>query len=386
MSSTEPLISVIIPTRERAETLRYALETALDQSSQNFEVIVSDNFSQDNTAKVVKSFEDPRVRLINPGRRLSMCDNWDFALLHARGEYVTFIGDDDGFLPRAIDRLESVLQTKSSQVYSWPIPVYKWPADSAPSRVAQLPVVSQPFEFDLEKLAKFVVSMGGWRYSAIPSMYHSAVARGITDTIRRTTGRVFHSTCPDVFMCLAVPAFAKKAINVGFHVTVQGHSQRSNGGIGAAKKNHVYFQRFLTEYGDYKIHPTLYTGVSVGHNLIPDAVLVAMDRFPQFYEGMKFNYEAMWAHICRVNSVCFKEKLGKWDVIRKRKEIRRFHPFSPARFLFCSAVLDMASLYRWVFPKTDRASPLVQEAPDNIRDFVKELYRLQHAAHGACRN
>src|ERR1039458_10222772 len=95
----KPLISVVIPTRERAQTLLFTLQTVLNQASRNFEVIVSDNFSQDPTRTVVQSFADARLRYFNTGRRLSMCDNWDFAFEHVCGEYTIFIGDDDAILP-----------------------------------------------------------------------------------------------------------------------------------------------------------------------------------------------------------------------------------------------------------------------------------------------
>src|SRR5215207_8249326 len=113
-SSAEPLISLIIPTRERAETLFFALQTALDQVSDSYEVIVSDNFSQDNTEQVVRNFNDPRLRYFNTGKRLSMSDNWEFALGKARGEYIVYIGDDDAMMPGGINRLETLIQERQS--------------------------------------------------------------------------------------------------------------------------------------------------------------------------------------------------------------------------------------------------------------------------------
>ncbi len=50
MSPHDPLISVIVPTRERAETLVFTLRSAIDQELTSYEVVVSDNFSQDPLA------------------------------------------------------------------------------------------------------------------------------------------------------------------------------------------------------------------------------------------------------------------------------------------------------------------------------------------------
>lgn len=79
-----PLLSVIVPTRERADTLKFAIRTILDQSTDDIELIISDNFSQDNTQEIVESFSDHRLKYFNTGKRLSMCDNWEFAFQQCR--------------------------------------------------------------------------------------------------------------------------------------------------------------------------------------------------------------------------------------------------------------------------------------------------------------
>jgi glycosyltransferase involved in cell wall biosynthesis len=372
---TNPLLSVIIPTRERPETLQYTLRTALDQTSQNFEVIVSDNFSQDNTAEVVRSLSDPRLRLINPGRRLSMCDNWDFALLHAAGDYVMFIGDDDGIVPGALDKLEASILATHCLVYCWPRPIYVWPMDGKPARVFHLPPTTQASEINLENLARLVVSMGGWRFTNIPCMYHSAVAKRIPDSIREKTGRVFHSMAPDAFMSMAVPVFAKTAMDLGYYVSVAGNSQKSNSGIIGSPDRREYFDKFIQEYGDYKIHPTLFPGIPIGLNVIPDSFLVAMDKFPDFYGGMKFNYDVMWALLCRIDSADYKYNLTRLDIIRKRQQIRRYHPFDVSRFLLYSAFHQSLALRKRMLSRIRRLRGLVKHPPDNIRDFVRVLSR-----------
>ena len=83
-----PVISLIIPTRERADTLKHTLQSALNQSSTDYEIVVCDNNSQDDTKQVVKGFADSRIIYLNTGKRLSMVDNWNYALTYARGDYV----------------------------------------------------------------------------------------------------------------------------------------------------------------------------------------------------------------------------------------------------------------------------------------------------------
>ncbi|WP_348246142.1 glycosyltransferase family 2 protein, partial [Salmonella enterica] len=81
-----------------------ALKTVTSQGYENLEILVSDNFSDDATEEITRQSNDPRIRYLNTGSRLSMTHNWEFALGHVTGDWVTIVGDDDGLLPGAIDR------------------------------------------------------------------------------------------------------------------------------------------------------------------------------------------------------------------------------------------------------------------------------------------
>ena len=59
-----PKVSVIIPTRNRAAFLQAAIQSVLNQTFQDFEIIVVDDASQDQTAEVIRSFTGPRIRYI----------------------------------------------------------------------------------------------------------------------------------------------------------------------------------------------------------------------------------------------------------------------------------------------------------------------------------
>ena len=120
--------TVVIPTRERSDTLEHALHTCVIQDYDDLEILVSDNFSQDRTREVVESYKDPRIRYINTGRRLSMTDNFEFALSHVPSKgYVIYIGDDDGLLSDGIRGINAVIAGQRTQVLRWDSPYYWWP-------------------------------------------------------------------------------------------------------------------------------------------------------------------------------------------------------------------------------------------------------------------
>ncbi len=104
-----PLFSILIPTRNRAELVVLAIRSAQAQTCADWEVVVCDNQSADQTAEVVKKMAaaDARVRYVQPPKFLALADNWDYCRRQAMGEYVLLIGDDDYLVP---DALESIRQ------------------------------------------------------------------------------------------------------------------------------------------------------------------------------------------------------------------------------------------------------------------------------------
>src|SRR3954469_17118440 len=100
---TERLYSIVMPTRERADVLHSAISTILKLTRPNYELIVMDNCGSPATREVVEGFANARIRYFRAPERLSMADNWEMGLAQARGDYVTFLGDDDGIMPDALE-------------------------------------------------------------------------------------------------------------------------------------------------------------------------------------------------------------------------------------------------------------------------------------------
>ena len=119
--------TVIIPVKDSGDTIGFTLETCLRQTYDNFYIVVSDNFSSDRTREIVESLQDPRLSYVNTGRRVSMAENFDFALSHVVDGYVMFIGGDDGLLPGAIEYVNEIVQRYSVTAVSCRWAHYVWP-------------------------------------------------------------------------------------------------------------------------------------------------------------------------------------------------------------------------------------------------------------------
>ena len=91
-----PLITIAIPTYNRANGyFKEALKSALSQTYSNYEIIVSDNCSTDNTEELVKSYSDGRIIYYKHEKNIPANENFNFCLRKARGKYFLLLHDDD---------------------------------------------------------------------------------------------------------------------------------------------------------------------------------------------------------------------------------------------------------------------------------------------------
>lgn len=93
----QPLVSVIVPTYDRAYFLPKTIKSILDQDYQNIELIVVNDGSNDNTREVIKKNRDNRIVYIEKQNR-GPASARNFGIRKARGKYITFCDDDDIFL------------------------------------------------------------------------------------------------------------------------------------------------------------------------------------------------------------------------------------------------------------------------------------------------
>lgn len=109
--SQQPLVSVIIPTYNRPEYLNQAIASAVKQTYQNIEIIVSDNCSPENPQALVASFGDSRIRFWRHQQNVGMIANQQHGFKMARGKYVASLHDDDiwneDFLAKLVPPLEA---------------------------------------------------------------------------------------------------------------------------------------------------------------------------------------------------------------------------------------------------------------------------------------
>ena len=225
-----PRISVIIPTRERCGTLKYALKSVTAVDDDALEILVSDNASRDETRDVVEAANDPRIRYVNTGERMGMSQNWEFALSRASGDWVGFIGDDDAILPGGIARLRQVMSDGRSDAVRMASCHYDWPS----ARNMQAGSLIVPVEKSLRllrtkpELAKVLEARSV--YSSLPGLYHGRFAkRSLIEAARAPNGRFFNSQIPDIYSAIILALKSERYVASDMPVAIHGLSASSTG-------------------------------------------------------------------------------------------------------------------------------------------------------------
>lgn len=224
-----PLFSIVIPTRGRPALLRYALESALNQRFDDYEIVVSDNSDSDETFKLVNNFADNRIRYVKTDRILSMPDSWEFALTKATGEYVTFLGDDDVHSSYLLRCIERVLRDGSYDVISWNRAHYFF--GDYPDACKAYHLRIHPFSGTI-RIVSTIMDLCRKLFQLqlpleIPLFLNSFCSKRLIDTARNKLGRIFYPPAPDYSSCLVVLGLSETLLYLDIPLRIGGHSALS---------------------------------------------------------------------------------------------------------------------------------------------------------------
>jgi len=117
-----PTISVILPTYNRAQFLKDAIDSVLAQTYRDFELIVVDDGSSDSTREVFNGFCDERVVYLAHRNNKGAAAARNTGIQHAKGKYIAFIDDDDVWMPNKLEKLVEKISASVERVgviYAW---------------------------------------------------------------------------------------------------------------------------------------------------------------------------------------------------------------------------------------------------------------------------
>jgi glycosyltransferase involved in cell wall biosynthesis len=246
-----PRVSIVIPTRNRAHLLKVALQSALNQTWQDLEILVSDNYcGNEETRKVYESFQDSRLRYVRSDRLLAMPDSWEFALSHAKAEYVTFLTDDCYFLPFAIERAVAAVEQYKVDLVAWNTCVYFSPDWLQPFRRNVLYVANPPYKTLLlssQDMLRGLFDLHKRLRPYMPKFLNSMCHQRLVAKVLQIQRRMFMPPCPDYSAAASLLVNTDKYAFVGWPLGIDGATPRSIGRV-AAFNNGEAFKEFLAEF------------------------------------------------------------------------------------------------------------------------------------------
>lgn len=104
-------LSVLLPTRNGLDYLPHAVETVRRQEDDNWELVISDNDSDQDIAGYVASLQDDRIVYVRTDTAVPVTENWNNALRHSSGDYTVMLGDDDALLPGYLTHVRQLIET-----------------------------------------------------------------------------------------------------------------------------------------------------------------------------------------------------------------------------------------------------------------------------------
>lgn len=251
MTTPPPLLSVVIPTRGRMETLPAAVSSVISQEGADFEVIVSDSGSREEVEDLCRDLGDPRVCCL-PSAQLGMTANWERAVARVRGEYCMVLGDDDALIPGALRTVTRALAGSPTRAIVWQKADFGWPG----SHFEGLGPVTPHRNLRLTATGTIrLLQMGLIGPSRLPSIYNGFVSVAALQSLRRRTGRYFNSIVPDVYMGAAMLSELSDYVLLGTPLSINGASTTSNGEASRDPESFIASEFF--QQNDLPAHPAM---------------------------------------------------------------------------------------------------------------------------------
>lgn len=198
--------SVLLPTYNRLEYLAYAIETVRRQDYDDWEVIVSDNCSEEDICGYVSGLGESRVKCVRRSAFVPVTDNWNNALNHSSGDYVIMLGDDDGLLQGYFKSMARLISTYgypdfiycAAYVFGYPGTVPGQEKGFLDRTPCPGDGKVEPFWLDRREALSFVADSLNFRMRYPFNMQHSLISRGLIDMLR-VKGPFFQSPYPDFY-------------------------------------------------------------------------------------------------------------------------------------------------------------------------------------------
>lgn len=243
----KPILSILIPTKNRYNTLKPVLQGLIkDFNNQNVEYIIQDNtLVNDEIISFIKSLNCDKIKYFHESNSLSQSENCNFSVKNSSGEFLILIGDDDYVLPSIIDAVKWMKENKV-ECLNYNIASYLWTdisfkyktsVSNGGTLLIDKPIKKKFTLLDSKFELKKVIGSGGTDYANLPRLYHGLVKRNVLDRVYKKCNTYFPGLSPDMASSVAISIFTNIFYKYHYPLSISGKSFFSAAGKGV---NHTH--------------------------------------------------------------------------------------------------------------------------------------------------
>ncbi len=242
---TLPLLSIIIPTKNRSQYVIPCVQSLMQIESDDIEIVIQDNSDDSKTIEAISKLgKDKRLIYHHSDTQLSMSDNFTHGFESSSGEYVAFIGDDDGINPNLVNlvrwakskKLHALVGSSTARYY-WPDIHFSLYGDKFSASLLVKPFSNLVTYPDSAEELKRCLKRAGDRYGMLPKAYHGVVLRNQLDSIKQQCGTYFPGPTPDMASAIALSMAIERYAHFDYPLFIVGTGRGSAGGAGVEKKH-----------------------------------------------------------------------------------------------------------------------------------------------------
>ena len=230
--------SVLIPTRNRLEYLKYAIASVLQQDESDFEIIIFDNHSEEDIKSYIQFLNDNRIKYFRTDSFVSVTENWNNALDKSSGDWVVMLGDDDCLMKGYFSVINKLLSQfpdpdfiyTNGFLFAYPLVLPEYPRGLARTfgNAGFVTNTDKPYWLTKKQAFKLVEQTFNFKYVFSFNMQFALIQRSFIEKLKKDN-KFFHSPYPDYYAMTTLMLFGDRILSCPYPLVAVGISPKSFG-------------------------------------------------------------------------------------------------------------------------------------------------------------
>jgi glycosyltransferase involved in cell wall biosynthesis len=349
------MFTLAIPTKNRAELAFETYTNILNSTNRDYEVLIIDNDDNEETRLKFEKINDPRVRLVRTGG-LSMPDNWEQALIHARGQYILILGNKyriDKFL---LEKIAIYINNNSPAIICTELSFFRFPVEGENAISFDKDGWAViPSQTALKAVSNLDFSLF---FNIAPFGYKAIISMEFVRTVQKKYGRFAYPVAPDFSMGYIslllnqdFHAYRGNFTNIAENAPSNGLSDNYDGPLIQEFRSSLGLDRSLAEYAPI-------TQIEHGYNMLVSDFFYIIKVLEITLPHDWLNSKNYFIEIYK--SLMVRHLMFHLDVTR---ELKLLYAFAEEReIMWSKEVLDVIEQYNHRYIKTNFDSEIQRRA------------------------